>query len=389
MRKAGNQVRITAQLIDARSDTHLWSETLDRSLDNIFAVQDEIAAAVVAQLKLKLLGAAPKVNTTDPKAYALYLQARYLQRQFTPEALARAIELYKKALAAEPSYAAAWAGLANAYRGQADKGLRPAGTGYLLAREAVEQALVIDPNLAEAHRALGAIEETNGGFAAAAAHLQRALELDPGSLDMVRGAAGLAMILGRSQQAIEQWKFSVARDPVMPSAYFDLGVAHHCAGRSDDAIASIRHALALSPGQVSGNCMLGAALLQKGEKVAALKATQQEPSEPWRMIGLVMVHHAMGRRAESNLALEQLIKKYGPDWPYNIAYTLAFRNEADRAFHWLNQAVQRKDSGVSEISANPLFANIRSDQRWLPFLRTIGKAPEQLDAIKLDVRLPQ
>ena len=103
----------------------------------------------------------------------------------------------------------------------------------------------------------------------------------------------------------------------------------------------------------------------------------------------MMVHHAMGRRAESNLALEQLIKKYGQDWPYNIAYTLAFRNEADRAFDWLNQAVQRKDAGVNEAFANPLFANIRSDQRWLPFLRTIGKAPEQLDAIKFDVRLPQ
>ena len=389
VRKAGNQVRITAQLIDARSDTHLWSQTYDRTMDDIFAIQDEIAAAVVEQLKIKLLGTPPKTQATTPEAYALYLQAVYLQRQFTPESLIQAIDLYKRALAVEPNYAQAWLGLANVYLSQANKGLLPVETGFLLARDAIDRALVIDPHLAGANRVLSSIEEANGDFAAEAAHIQRALELDPGDLSSILHAAGLAMLLGRSRQAIELYEFAAVRDPVMPNAHFNLGVAYYCAGRSDDAIASVRRALVLSPGLVSAHYLLGASLLQKGEKDVALKATQEEPSEPWRMIGLVIVYHAMGKRAESNLALEQLISKYGQDWPYNIAYTFAYRGEADRAFDWLNQAVQRKDTGISEISANPLFANIHSDQRWLPFLRSIDMAPEQLDAIKLDVKLPK
>ena len=129
VRKAGNNVRITAQLIEARSDTHLWSETYDRSLDNIFAVQDEIAGAVVAQLKLKLLGAVPTAKTTDPKAYALYLQARQLHHQYTPEGFQQSIALYRQALAIDPNYAAAWIGLARAYRWQANLGWSPSRGG--------------------------------------------------------------------------------------------------------------------------------------------------------------------------------------------------------------------------------------------------------------------
>ena len=193
VRKAGNQVRITAQLIEARSDTHLWSETYDRSLDNIFAVQDEIAAAVVAQLKLKLLGAAPKAKPTDPKAYALYLQARQLGRQYTPEGFERAIALYQQALAIDPNDAAAWDGLAAIYGTQAAMGLRPIDEGHRLARDAVAKALAIDPDYAPAHATLGGIaQEYDGDLAAAARHLERALALEPNNTGIIGNAAVLA-----------------------------------------------------------------------------------------------------------------------------------------------------------------------------------------------------
>ena len=154
VRKAGNRVRITVQLIEARSDTHLWSETYERMLDDIFATQDEIAAKVVEQLKVTLLGDAPTVQTTDPEAYSLVLQARYLNHQGTPDALKKSIVLFEQALTIDPDYTAAWADLARMYTRQAGQGLRPIDDGYTLAREAASQALSLDPAYAPAHSSL-------------------------------------------------------------------------------------------------------------------------------------------------------------------------------------------------------------------------------------------
>jgi TolB-like protein len=156
VRKSGNTLRITAQLIEARSDTHLWSETWDRPLDDIFAIQDEIAATVVEQLKITLLGAVPRVQETDPEAYALYLQARHLWRQVTAEALEQSKALFEQSLAIDPDYAAAWVGLARNYTYQAGVDLLLTyEEGYTLAREALEKALAINPDYAPAHAVLG------------------------------------------------------------------------------------------------------------------------------------------------------------------------------------------------------------------------------------------
>ena len=139
MRKAGNSVRITAQLIKAGTDTHLWSQTYDRKLDDIFAIQDEIAADVVKQLKVTLLGAAPKARTTDPEAYALYLQAVQLGRQFTAEAFQQSDALYRKVLAIDPRYAPAWDGLARNFANETSQGLLPNKEGFAQAREAADE----------------------------------------------------------------------------------------------------------------------------------------------------------------------------------------------------------------------------------------------------------
>ena len=163
VRKAGNKVRITAQLIEARSDTHLWSNTWDRELDDIFAVQDEIAAAVVEQLKITLLGEAPKAKEVNPEAYALFLQGRQLRRQSTREGFEQAITLFQQALAIDPNYAAAWEQLAAVYVNQAAQGLRPLAEGLRLAREAATKALAIDPDFAPAHGRLGWIAMTFDG----------------------------------------------------------------------------------------------------------------------------------------------------------------------------------------------------------------------------------
>jgi len=390
VRKAGNQVRITAQLIDARSDTHLWSETYDRPLDNIFAVQDEIAGAVVAELKLKLLGAAPKAKAADPKAYALYLQARQMNRQRTPEGNEQAIVLYQQALAIDASYAAAWAGLADVYDRQVGDGERPIGEGYRMARDAANKALAIDPEFAPAHARLGHIAMTyDGDLAAAARHYEHALALEPTNTDIILNAAILLSGLGRLDTAVALDEYVVARDPVSPNGDSNLGYDYLYAGRLDEAIASGRSALSLSPGYGAAQYIIGMALLLKGDPAGALAAMQKESSEIWRLIGLPMAWHALGKKAESDAALAELIAKCEKDGAYNIAYVLAYRGDTDRAFEWLDKAVAYHDGGLSEIVGQPLFANIKNDPRWLPFLRKIGKAPEQLAAIKFEVKLPK
>ena len=390
VRKAGNEVRITAQLIEARSDTHLWSATYDRTLDDIFAVQDEIAAAVVAQLKVELLGATPKVKAVDPKAYALYLQARQLWQYRTPEGLEQSIALYQQALAIDPNDAAAWSGLASSYVSQAGDGLRPIEEGYSLAREAVQKALEIDPDHAPAHGLFGWIAmEYDGEPAAAARHLTHALALEPNDSETIRIAAYLARSLGRFDTAIALGEYVTGRDPVNAVGYANLGYQYSYAGRLDDAIASRRTALSLSPGYAGAKYLIGVALLLKGEPAGALAAMQDESSDAWRLIGLPMAWHALGKQVESDAALTELIRAMDEkSWSYNIAYVFAFRGEADRAFEWLDKAVVHHDTGLAEIAVDPLFVNLHGDPRWLPFLRRIGKAPEQLGAVEFDVARP-
>jgi TolB-like protein/Tfp pilus assembly protein PilF len=388
VRKSGNQVRITAQLIDARSDTHLWSQTYDRPLDDIFAVQDEIATSVVAQLKMELLGSALTAKVADPKAYSLYLQARHLGRQGTAGAQERSIALYRQALAIDPKYASAWAGLAQDYRIQSSSGLHP--EGIATAREAVDKALAIDPANAMAHAELGWIALVyDGDLAAAAQHFQRALSLEPANTDVLRGAGHMAGALGRLDTAIALDEFVTASDPVNPVAFNNLANMYVFGRRLDDAITNYRTALSLSPDYAGAHYSIGVALLLKGDRAGALAAMREESDVTWRAIGLPMAWHALGRRAESDAALAELISKHEKEASYNIAYVLAFLGKADDAFEWLGKAVAYHDPGLMEIAVEPLFAAIHDDPRWLPCLRKLGRAPDQLAAIKFDVKLRQ
>ncbi len=389
IRRVGDRIRITAQLIDTHSDSHLWSETYDRTLDDIFAIQDEIAAVVVDKLKVTLLGAAPTVKETDPEAYALYLRARYLSRQGTPEGWEQAIDLYQQVLALDPGYAAAWAGLAHIYTRQSDNSLRPVDEGYALARDAATRAINLDPAHAPAHARLGWIaSHHDGDLAAAARHYERALDLAPTDTGIIFSAASLAESLGRLDQAIALEEYAVVRDPLDPVARNNQGDSYLSAGRFDEAVDAFRTALSLSPGYIGAQFRIGVALLLKGEAEAALAAIREEGFRAWRLLGLAIANHALGRTAESDAALAELIGRYEQDAAYNIAYVFAFRDDADEAFEWLDKAVTYNDPGLAEIANEPLFDNIRSDPRWLPFLERVGKSPAQLAAIEFRVRLP-
>src|SRR6201982_724331 len=331
VRKAGNSVRITAQLIKAGTDTHLWSQTYDRKLDDIFAIQDEIAADVVKQLKVTLLGAAPKVRTTDPEAYALYLQAVQLGRQFTAEPFQQSDALYRKVLAIDPRYAPAWLGLARNFGNETGQGLLPGKEGFAQAREAAVRGLTNDPDYAPAHAQLAWIAMYgDSDLAGAAQHLERALALDPADLSVLTTSVTLLQSLGRLDEALALEEAAVRRDPVNVTALFNLGYHQRMAGRLDAAIASFRTVLSLSPSNGGAHCQLGVALLLKGDAKGALAEIEQETSEIYKMIGLPMAYYALGRKADSDAALAALIAKYEKDGPSNIASVYACRGEADK-----------------------------------------------------------
>ena len=391
VRKAGSMVRITVQLIEARSDTHLWSDTYDRQLDDIFAIQDEIAAEVVDQLKITLLDDVPVVQKIDPEGYALYLRARHLSMQNTPESRAKAILLYQEALAIDPDYPPAWNGLATVYQNQGLDGALPFSEAYRLSNKAANRALSIDPGNAQAHAQLGDLaRDYDGDLATAAVHYERALALEPSNLSIISSASGLLLYLGRKDDAIVLNEYIAIRDPVDPTTHRNLGVKYFDAGRLDEALDSFSTALTISPGMIGLQYYMGVSLLRKNEALAALDAFQQEKDEAYRIKGTALASYELGRQTDFEAAFQELRERWGEQWPPEIAHVYAWTGDADAAFEWLEKEYELSgESTVPEIVNDSLFNNIHDDSRWLPFLMRLGKSPEQLDAIKFNVNLPK
>ncbi|MGB5722257.1 MAG: hypothetical protein WBM34_16320, partial [Woeseiaceae bacterium] len=214
VRKAGQQIRISAQLIDARSDTQLWSRNFDRTLENIFQVQDEIAGNVVNQIKGTLNIAAPEQRQTDPAAYALFLQARQKRRLGTVDGYNEAIDLYRRALDIDPKYPPAWDEMASAYQSQALTGLRPAEEGFQLGRESALAAIDVDPDYAPAYDSLAFIAQYyEADVANAARYAQRALKLAPQDTKIIGSAGMLLQNMGRQQEGLKLIEYTVTTDP--------------------------------------------------------------------------------------------------------------------------------------------------------------------------------
>jgi tetratricopeptide (TPR) repeat protein len=378
VRWSGERVRITAQLIEVESGYHLWSETYDRTLDDIFLVQDEIAAAVVDALKVTLLGAttrpAPRVATTvNAEAYTLYLLGRHLYRQSTPQAYVGAVEKLLACLEIDPEYAPAWDTLGIVYTRQADHGILPVDEAYRKARAAVEKALAIDPNLAEAHAHLSWIAMNHDwDLAEADRHARRALALEPGSYVPLAQAATLAFVLDRLDESIAMREHALSRDPVSRGGHHNLATAYYYAGQAVPAEAMYRKALALSPGYLAGNFYLGLTLLAQGRWEDALQAFENEHDEGWRLEGLALALHAIGRSAEAAAALAQLHQEHATDMAYQIAEVHAYRGETDAAFDWMERAYTQRDGGLLDMKNNPLLAGLRADPRWEAMLRKVG-----------------
>ncbi len=373
VRREGKRVRITAQLINASDGFHLWSETYDRELDDIFAVQDDIARSVAESLRVALLGgktATPSKPGRNAEAYNAYLQGRYFFERRSKEDLEKAISYYEQAIKLDPEYSPAWAGLGRARDDQAGGGYLPVEEAYRKARAAVERALALDPNLAEAHAAMGRIKNTyDWDWAGADASFRRALALEPGNAGVVREAGNMALTQGRLEEAIALYGRAVALDPLSPRAHNSLGIAAYYAGRLDEAEAAVKKALELSPERVGTHTLLGRIYLVQAQPQKALAEMQREVELVWRLNGLAMVYHALGRKQESDAALAELTAKYQADFAYQIAEVYAFRGEADRAFAWLERAYVQRDGGLTEMKGDPLLKNLERDPRYAAFLK--------------------
>ncbi len=375
VRKAGNQVRITAQLIEARSDTHRWSETYDRTLEDIFAIQDEIALSVVRQLRVMLLGeATPKAATTDPEAYALFLQSRHVANQYTKEAQEQAELLLKEALAIDSEFAPAWNSLGNIYLSQEVFG-RSADESKELAYAAYQQALTIDPGYAPTYASLSRLARLDFDYAAADNYLQKVLKLEAGLASSRGTAASLMRTFGRFDESIDLARKSIALDPVQPSRYTNLGYSYYYALRYDEAATAFRKALSLNPERPRAHYYLGRVLLAQGEPQAALAEMRKEPVAVYQVTGLAMVYHAIENREASRQALAELIDNWGETGAFQIAEVYAFLGENDAAFEWLQKAYDTHDFGLAVLLGNPAFAKLTSDARYAPFVEKLGLLP--------------
>ena len=367
VRRDGRRLRIGVQLVDAQSGFQRWSAAYERQMDDIFAVQEDIARSVVAALQITLLASPASIvslQTKNPEAYTAVLQARHFWTRRGPGDLERAAASFRKAIELDPGYANAWVGLAETHHRQADNGDLPVEEGYRMARQEVERALALAPGLAYAHAEMGWIRRAHDwDWEGADASYQRALALEPGSRAAVVGASVLAFTLGRLDEAIGLDARAIEIDPLSVGPRINLGIHLYYAGRLGQAAGAFTKALELSPDFPIARALLGRVLLLQGRPQEALAEIEREPDQVWRRYGLCLAHHAAGRAKEADAALAAFVKDYKDTMAFQIAEIFAYRGKADEAFAWLDRAFAQRDGGMADLKNNPLLRSLQSDPR--------------------------
>ena len=375
VRKSGNHLRITAQLIKADDGFHLWSETFDRELDNIFQIQDEIATAVVDALKITLLGDAPKAKQINAEAYSLFLEGQFFRKQTNVESLQKAISLLKSALEIEPDYAPAWAELAFGYIWLAGIGGMPIEEGSALTEGAVELAINADPGYGWAYFARGASRVFQKfDFKAGVEDYKRALQLDPGNAFLVAANGTGARVMGRRDESVRHYRAALERDPLMVEIQMFLGIVYKALGQLEDAESIYRSGLSINPQFAGAHARLARVLIKRGNPSEALAEANQESSIVYRLTSQAMAHHASGDKEQSQSALDELIENHAMHAAFQVAEVYGFRGEADKTFEWLDRSYDIRDSGLSSMLADTAFRDLHSDPRWEAFLEKLGLA---------------
>jgi tetratricopeptide (TPR) repeat protein len=398
VRKSGNHLRVTAQLVRADNGFHLWSETYDRQLDDVFKMQDEIAEAVVKALKVSLLEReAPSATlTTNTEAYDLYLQARSLIKLGTSEDTLKAYADLQQAVSLDPKFALAWATLAEVlsqdnvpwYRifKHVDSTSQTEGSpvqdwdsiwaqARAAARSAAEQAIKLGPDLAESHAAMGdVLASDDWDWTAADAEFKRARELEPGNARITLAGANIAIDLGRVSEGLQLANLAAAQDP-LGKAIRVIGWGQYVSGALDEAQASRRKSIELYPTANNVHFEYATVLLARGEPQAALAEFEREPHTAFREVGLPLAFDALGRRGDADHAITLAEQKWANAMAYQIAYIYASRKDLDRAFYWLERAYRQHDGGLADLKIDPMFRNLGRDPRYRALLRKL-RLPE-------------
>jgi adenylate cyclase len=399
VRKAGDVVRIAARLTQANTGEEQWSENYTRNLKDVFAVQTEIAQTIVEQLRGQLTGgatnpttkaeiraevlAAVKGGTKNVEAHEAYLQGRFFYNRHSEKETDRARAAYERAAQLDPQFALAWAGLAQTHIWDCNYATEGGQKGFnahlAAAREAVERALSLEPDLPDALFARATIE-TNFDYhwKDAAETLRKALALAPQDPALLMEAGNLALARAETTQALDLFRRAVALDPVNAQARAYLGGTLSVLGRQEEARAEYARVIELNPSAPFGHAGVGQTYLSQGKFEEAATAAQQDAADWARLLIVSCTRWAQKRIPESDAALAELISKNGETAAYQIAEVYGYRNDKDHAFEWLERARRQRDAGLPGLRADSLLPNLHDDPRWDAFLRTMGLADDQL-----------
>jgi len=376
VRKQGERVRIVAELINAADGIELWTRTFDRELKDIFAVQQEIAAAVASSLKVTLLGAdsssAQTAATKSVEAHNAYLQGHFYFQRRNLDDYRKAVAYFDQAIQVDPDYALAYAERSEAWTQIGD--LSGQGkTAWPKAREDAEKAVAIAPALAEAHAALGWVRFfTEWKFAEGLSELKRAKELSPANPTANDLLARVIVYLGKLDEAEKQARQAVELDPLAYPTQNNLARVLFAEGKLDEADAIARKAAELQPTAASSRRFQVLVAVQRGDGETALREAQLEPDEGYRRFELALAQHVRGDRGAADAALADLIA-YGRDQlAYQIAQVYAVRGEKEKAFEWLQISFDTHDTGTLALLIDPLIRDLRPDPRYKSLLTKLG-----------------
>jgi TolB-like protein/Flp pilus assembly protein TadD len=389
VRKSADRVRIAVALIKSGDGANVWSETYDRELKDIFAVQSEIAGAVAKQLKVALLGnngqtaqlsTAATPSNQNVEAYNALLQGNFYSNRSTAEDMRKAIGYYKEAIRLDPRYALAYAQLSRAASNIAYNYTVPVQEreeAIATARASARSALELDPNLPEAHSAQGSVLlNLDLNLVAAEAEFRRAVELAPQNAVAVNGLARLLFSLGRLDEATTLTQRAIAFDPLRAGLHQNLALNLTALGRYDEAEAALRKAIELQPQAFYSYCQLAVIQILRGKPRAAVELAKQETDPFWRTYALALAHFANGARPEADATLKKLIDEDADEGGSQIAEVYALRKEPDKMFEWLEHAWTTHDSGVIEMLYNPFLLAYKDDPRFIAFAQKIGVMPK-------------
>lgn len=384
VRREADLLRISVQLINAETDEHLWAETYNRELDQVFVIQSEIAQRIASALQVKLSRAEKELldmpKTYNPEVYTLLLKGRYFVNRLDSLSIAKGIDLYTEASIIDPDDARVWASLANAYTVQADCGYLNPEEGYSKAREMVDKALLLDDKLAIAHTVSGLIKLAHDwDWGGAEIEYRKAMEIEPGNTTTINLMGQLARTLGRFEEAIEYIQRAIDLEPVIVINYLYFGQFLMYAGRLDEANNILEKGLELNPQFPYLHYLLGCVYLLQGEPDSAIVEMEKESAESYRAYGLPLIYHALGRKADADAALQDCIARYRDVGPYNIAQIYAYRGDIDRAFEWLEKAYILRDGSLPNINGDPFLKNIERDPRYAMFMKKMKlQIPEKI-----------